>query len=266
MKRVFTAAVSLPLVIGIVQWGPPALWAGLVGLAVALGTWEFGGLARAYGIRIHRPLAVVLGVGSCAAFLDADRAGQWILLLLVSTVAAVLLHVLARGTREDSLAVAAGTLLAGIYPGLLLSFVVGLRSAPGEAGRGAVFFLIAVIWSSDTFSYYGGRALGRHKLAPTLSPKKTVEGAIAGVLGAMLGAVACAHWLFPEIGSAAAPAGAVLAILAIAGDLVESALKRGAGVKDTGTILPGHGGVLDRLDSMLLAAPAFYYYYQWAIR
>jgi phosphatidate cytidylyltransferase len=125
--------------------------------------------------------------------------------------------------------------------------------------RELVLFLLVIIWVGDSAAYYGGRAFGRHPLAPRISPKKTVEGAIAGLLGSMLvgGFVGVAFlgepWLSVTLISAAT------AVAGQVGDLAESAMKRSAGVKDSSSILPGHGGILDRLDSLFFAAPVFYW-------
>jgi phosphatidate cytidylyltransferase len=141
--------------------------------------------------------------------------------------------------------------------------MVGLRMEP--RGRASVFFVVVVIWVSDTAAYYLGRAFGRHLLCPRISPKKTVEGAIAAVLAAAAAAEACRLTFYPDAGLAAAAIGAAVGGVGILGDLGESILKRGAGVKDTATLLPGHGGILDRIDSLLLAGPLYYYYYHSAL-
>jgi phosphatidate cytidylyltransferase len=225
-----------------------------------------GRLASHSGFGISSAVSVVFGVGACLAWLRPAEATAWIVALGAAACVATLVMTL--GRRADSggaLASAAGTLFAGVYPGLLLAFLVALRVQGEVTGRDLVFFLVAVIWSSDTAAYYVGRALGRHPLSPRLSPKKTVEGAVAGILAAAGAAVACGYWFFEEIGPAAGLVGAGLGALGIVGDLAESALKRGAGVKDTSGILPGHGGILDRVDALMLAAPAFYYYYLFAL-
>jgi len=242
MKRILTAVAFIPIFLAIVAWGPPWGFALLVAAAAALGTIEMGRLASHSGFGISSAVSVVFGVGACLAWLRPAEATAWIVALGAGACVATL--VLSLGRRAGTggvLASAAGTLFAGLYPGLLLAFLVALRVQGEETGRDLVFFLVAVIWSSDTAAYYVGRALGRHPLSPHLSPKKTVEGPAAGLVGAGLGA------------------------LGIVGDLAESALKRGAGVKDTSGILPGHGGILDRVDALMLAAPAFYYYYLFTL-
>ncbi len=155
-------------------------------------------------------------------------------------------------------------LLGVVYIAVPLSYLIVLRETP--LGPWWILFVFIVIWANDTFAYYVGRALGRKKLCPKVSPGKTVEGAAGGLLGGVLAAVIFVK--FAELGMAPAVIVAcalLLGALGIAGDLVESVLKRGAGVKDSGSIIPGHGGVLDRLDSTLFAVPAMYYCVIWLL-
>jgi phosphatidate cytidylyltransferase len=157
--------------------------------------------------------------------------------------------------------------VAYFYIGALFSSYVLLRSLPGrltvapfpEADRGAWIFLLVVVcvWATDTFAYFVGRAIGRRKLAPTLSPGKTIEGSLGGLLGALAVGTAFALWLrLPP--SHGLVIGAIAGIAGQIGDLFESALKRELGIKDFGGILPGHGGILDRFDSLLFVAPLAY--------
>jgi phosphatidate cytidylyltransferase len=144
---------------------------------------------------------------------------------------------------------------------LLFAFQVAIHSGAGPAGKKWLVFLYLVIWASDTGAYYVGTAFGKHRLYEKISPKKSVEGLLGGVLASVLVAVLCKLWLVPSLGIIeAAVLGAVLALAGTAGDLSESLIKRSAGVKDSGTIIPGHGGILDRMDSMLFAAPVLFFY------
>jgi phosphatidate cytidylyltransferase len=124
--------------------------------------------------------------------------------------------------------------------------------------RERILLLLVIIWVGDTAAYYGGRAMGRHLLAPKVSPKKTIEGAIAGLVGSVIAGVAGAIWLHVPV-SGLIWISAATAIAGQVGDLAESVLKRSAGVKDSSSIIPGHGGILDRLDSLFFAAPIFYW-------
>jgi phosphatidate cytidylyltransferase len=125
--------------------------------------------------------------------------------------------------------------------------------------RPAILLLFAIIWVGDSAAYYGGRALGRHLLAPRVSPKKTVEGAVAGLLGSVIVGVIGGKWALDQEWTRLIVLSALTAVAGQVGDLAESVLKRSAGVKDSSSILPGHGGILDRLDSLFFAAPVFYW-------
>lgn len=260
-----TVAALLPVICVVIGWGSPAGFAALTAGVVLLGILEMARLAERCGGHVDRVLAAGLGLGACAAFLDPLRDSAWILALIAFTCVATLVRSVVRPVNGcGAFGAVAATLFAGIYPGVLLAFMVGLRMEP--RGRAMIFFVVLVIWVSDTAAYYLGRAFGRHLLCPSISPRKTVEGAIAGVLAAAAAAEGCRLSFYPDLGPAAAAIGAGLAGVGILGDLGESMLKRGAGVKDTAALLPGHGGILDRIDSLLLAGPVFYYYYQSALR
>ena len=162
----------------------------------------------------------------------------------------------ARLTRAAGIAGPAAAAVGVIYLGLPLGAMVALAL---ETGREAVLLLLATVVVSDTAQYYGGRALGRRPLAPMISPRKTVEGAICGVLAATAAFTLIGAWWMPALPPAPRMAlGATLALLGIGGDLFESRLKRAAGVKDASNLIPGHGGILDRIDALLFAAPVYY--------
>jgi phosphatidate cytidylyltransferase len=170
---------------------------------------------------------------------------------------------LARVDDKARILVSAGaTLVALVYVAFLGSYLVAIRRlAPPDLPGKLLTLFMAIIMMSDTGAYFAGRTMGRRKLAPRVSPAKTVEGSVGGLVASVLAAVASKYIFFPELPIPDAVAlGAGMGALGQIGDLCESLLKRGADVKDAASILPGHGGFLDRLDSMLLNAPAFYYY------
>jgi phosphatidate cytidylyltransferase len=181
-----------------------------------------------------------------------------ILLTIGSLVAAML-----RGAPFDRMIASAGvTVLSVMYIVLLGGHLIALRVgfAPQLAKHLLAFFFL-VIMGSDAAAYYGGRTFGKNKLAPSISPGKTWEGAVAGMLASLLLAVAAHYWFFLELPTKfALPLAALMNVVGVLGDLTESALKRSAGAKDTAQILPGHGGVLDRMDSLLFNAPVIYYF------
>ncbi len=271
-RRVGVAVLGIPAVLGALYYGGWALGA-LFGLAAGAGAWEFYRLVHARG---GRPFTVI-GVGSAVGLVLLATAWPtpaiFAPLAFSMLVGVALLSLGASVWRRwpdgSPLDDTASTLLGVVYTGGALSFVPLLRALPETMGvstdalRSATFVLLPllVIWASDSAAYFVGRAIGKTKLAPHASPGKTVEGSLAGGAGAMIAAWLVAEW------SMAAASGIVIDLpvvlllgLAIAaagqvGDLAESVLKRQAGVKDSGRILPGHGGALDRLDALLFAFP-----------
>jgi phosphatidate cytidylyltransferase len=260
-RRVVTALVALPPLLVANFAGPPWLGAGLVGLAVLLGLFEFFGLLRARGLRPLQRTGLVL---AAALFLELAAPGLlhfslWPLLALL-----LLAVTLWRGADfEATVPAAAGTLLGAVYLGVLGGTMAALRILPpAERGAWRLLLLLAIIMLADTVAFFVGHAWGRRRLAPGVSPHKTVEGALGGLVGGMAGALAVRALGMPELPVVhAAGLGALVAALGIVGDLDESLLKRWAGVKDSGTLFPGHGGMLDRLDSLLFGAPVLYYYF-----
>jgi phosphatidate cytidylyltransferase len=265
MKRIITALIVLPVLIAsiLVSW----LWPVFVALAVfamAAGLYEFWWLARK---RDMKPDVVVGFVAAAALFIVFYfNTLDFIILILILFTMAVLSAAMLKGAPFDKMIASVGaTLLGVLYVVLLGGHLVALRTStdpylqPHAADLLSFFFL--VIMGSDTGAYYTGRAFGRHKLAPNISPGKTWEGAVGGMLASLLMAAIAHFWFFPELSlKAALPLAAVMNVLGVVGDLTESALKRGAGAKDAAQILPGHGGLLDRLDSLLFNAPVIYYF------
>jgi phosphatidate cytidylyltransferase len=261
-RRLGTAAVGIPVLLLVFFWAPP--WAGvaLVAAALVVGAHEFFGLLRARGLEPMRRVGFVLGA---AFFLDLAFPG-WLGVPFAPLGALLLLaFALSRGADFESVSAAAATLLGAVYVGALGGTIAALRLlAPVEKGPWRILMLLVVIMASDTLAFFVGHALGRRKLAPSVSPGKSVEGALGGVVGGVVGAFVVRGFGFPEMPPwHAAALGAVVAVVGIVGDLDESLLKRWAGVKDSGALFPGHGGMLDRLDSLLFGAPVLYYYFQY---
>jgi phosphatidate cytidylyltransferase len=284
MSRLITAAVALPILIAsIIVPQLRILFVVLASAAVVVALYEFWFLARRVGAKPD----IVVGYAATAALLVIFVFNWLELLYLVvpAFVVAALVAEMLRGAPFDKMILSVGaTVLGVLYVAFLGFHLLAVRvgfehvyAAPETLLVGGaflsrtlsthllcVFFL--VLLGSDTGAYYTGRLLGRHKLAPTVSPGKTWEGA-AGGFAASLAAAALAHyWFFPELAlGAALGLAAVMNVLGVVGDLTESALKRGANAKDAAQILPGHGGLLDRLDSLLFNAPLIYYFalYYW---
>jgi phosphatidate cytidylyltransferase len=259
-RRVATAVVVLPLLLAAFFLGPPLLAAGIAAVAVVIGLGEFFGLMKARGLAPFPVPGVVL---LAVIFVDVARpvvpASLWPAVALV-----ILASLLPRGADfATTVPSAALTLLGAAYLGSLGGAVAALRLLhPDTVGAWRLVLLLAIVMGSDTAAFFTGNAIGRHKLAPGISPGKTIEGAV----GALLGGVAAAA-IVRSLGLLSVPMahalllGLAVSVLGIAGDLVESLLKRWAGVKDSGALFPGHGGMLDRLDSVLFGAPVLYYYF-----
>jgi phosphatidate cytidylyltransferase len=281
--RVATAAVLIPCVVGLVLWRSTGAMAIGLALVILLALFEYFALGDAIGHRAYRfwTAACALGlvyVQWLAAIAPSyDLAGgltihrmvgrilgiiptvQDIFFIFVLGVAAVTLWT--KRPMVEALpaaGISASGLLLVAFP---LTFTIRLHGYSVD-GPKLLMFALVITWVGDTAAYFVGRAMGKHKLAPVLSPKKTWEGAVASILGALLVAVGFSKWLIVPLPHLLAMA-AVGNIAGQAGDLLESAYKRSAGVKDSGTLLPGHGGVLDRIDALILAIPVVWYYWIW---
>ena len=257
LRRVFTAAVLIPTVYGIICYLPP--W-GLTGLLMACG---FLALIELYRISLQSPPnQLLIGVGLSVSALVLARHQLSLTPMDLGTVAALALPaamLLSYGSFKHRLKETALIAFGVLYVGFTLSTVASARLLPG--GEWLVLFLAIVTWASDTGAYYAGTLWGKHLLAPSISPKKTLEGVGGGIGLAVCTALVAQASFVPELSlQDALILGLLLTIAGLLGDLWESAIKRRVGVKDSGSILPGHGGMLDRLDSLLFTAPAFYYY------
>ena len=270
-KRVLFAVVAIPVTIAAVWYGGDAL-ALLLAVASALSAWELSRLARAAGYAPFAGAATALagllpiavrGYATGAFAPPVLALGMVVLLALVTAM------LFRRSASEHPLGAAASTFFAILYTGGTLSFAYGLRyhmyTIDPAAGTALLVFPLVITWVTDTAAFFAGRAFGKRPLAPNVSPAKTVEGALGGLLAAMLVAWGYMLWvLVPTASLAMRPAvailvGAAISVAAQIGDLAESLLKREAGVKDSSQLIPGHGGVLDRLDSLFFAIPAAFF-------
>jgi phosphatidate cytidylyltransferase len=266
MKRILTALVLIPLVIVLVFLGPDWLVSLAVGAVALLAAWEYLGIAQAVGGRPPRiPVLVAIAILFTVSFLWPDK--------LTATLGALSLALLVYCSFavpiSEVLQDAANSVFCLLYTGFTLLALPMLRSS--EDGKSLVTFLLCAVWAGDIVALYVGRTWGKRKLAPRLSPNKTWAGAVGSLIGSVLVTVllmalavqlarreilalafpgTLTHWMLLAL---------LVNVAAQVGDLAESALKRSAGVKDSGTLLPGHGGVLDRIDALLLAAPVLWY-------
>jgi phosphatidate cytidylyltransferase len=254
MTRVLSALVLLPLVIGTVWYLPPVATLVLASIAALIAFFEYAAIVRTLDAAVPRAIAAIAVVAACIAV-----GGSYLAIDVVIMSAVIAFGALAVASGQPGPRVlhdTAASVLPIAYIGLPLGAIAAVRAL---AGREAVLLLMLTIVISDSAQYYTGRALGRRPLAPTISPKKTVEGAFGGLIFGTLAMAVGGRYVFPEANLfLLILVSASIAALGIVGDLFESLLKRSAGVKDSSHIIPGHGGVLDRIDSWLFAAPLYY--------
>jgi phosphatidate cytidylyltransferase len=283
-KRVATAAVLIPLAVGIVLWGSTALLALAVALVTMLALFEYFALGEAIGHRAYRFwtascallllyfqwLATVVNWTKLGGFVYEPwqmRGGVFLTRLFPRAEDAIFLFVLGIAvltlfTKRPLVETlpAAGISSSGlVLVAFPLSYAVRLHGA-GTQGPAMLLFALVITWVGDSTAYFAGRAIGKDALAPHLSPKKTWEGTVASFMGSLIVAVVFARFMTVPLPHLLGMA-AVGNVAGQVGDLLESAYKRSAGIKDSGSILPGHGGVLDRIDALILAIPVVWYYW-----
>jgi phosphatidate cytidylyltransferase len=295
IKRIGTAVVLIPIVLLLVLRAPVFLVAIVTGAVALVTVHEFLKLTEAYGVQpLRKPtygfvalffLLLVINVGQEKPLLSTDFFG--IAAAFAAAIATFLFLTIAM--RRESLSTgypaAAASAFGFAYVALPLAMLVQLRQQ--WAGAFLILYLLLVVWAGDIFAYFVGRSVGRHLMAPRISPKKTWEGAAASMIASLVigggilyysgsvstallrwGLIARRDGMFGLERPALLPLLALTAVLNIAaqlGDLVESLIKRGAGVKDSGGILPGHGGMLDRIDALLFAAPVLWVWAAWRV-
>ena len=273
-KRVGSAVVLIPIFVWVTTGAPTWVFQLLVIAASVAACLELARMFERTGRPISTRLTVGVGGALTASFAtslyaslgDDGKSLRWVPTPELALVVGILLICSAplwtsgRPVVEST----ANTLFGAIYVGWLLGYAIWLQNRAD--GPQLVLFLVGVTWAGESAAYLVGSSLGRHRLAPILSPRKTVEGAVAQIIVSVAAALALAAWLWPSCGLAgAAGAGILLGVIGQVGDLAESAIKRSIGTKDTGGLIPGHGGMLDRIDSLLFNAPALYLYslYAW---
>jgi phosphatidate cytidylyltransferase len=260
MSRLLTALVLVPPLLAVIFFAPAWCFLVLAEVVALLVAYEFFGVAERGGYRPFRMTGYLCTALLAASFYPGVLEGSW--MILMSLIAVGVASLLRGHPGPSTLGESAITVLGATYAGLLTGTIVGLRgTSPDSQGRHWVFFFLAVVMFGDAAAYYTGRAIGRRPLARTVSPNKTVEGLIGNVVVSVLVAALVGPWLLAGLEwSRATLLGLTLALLGVLGDLFESLLKRSVGVKDASSLIPGHGGMLDRLDSVLFAAPALLFY------
>ncbi|HEV2617288.1 MAG TPA: phosphatidate cytidylyltransferase [Candidatus Acidoferrales bacterium] len=283
LKRIVTGAILIPIVVLVVYWAPTWVVAIVAAAVALLAMMEFFKLTAQMGLRAFREWTMI-----CTAVLFGV---QWLLgvtevrwlgpntevirglagsyespevLILLFVLGCACIGVMSRMPIADVLPGIGASAAGLVFVALPFSYLVRLD---GQATRGSllVLFTLAIVWAGDTLAYFVGKFLGRTKMAPALSPKKTWEGAAGNMLGSLIVGYCFARGLHYDAMSWLATA-ALANVAGQVGDLVESAYKRGAGAKDSGALLPGHGGMLDRIDSLILAAPVVWLAAGWLLQ
>jgi phosphatidate cytidylyltransferase len=259
LARILTGIIAVPVVVGIVYYGSPLLFLIFVAAVVLAAVYEYFTMINLTGVQGFPIPGMVFSVLLLLSFYFEGRFFlEWGAVAGVSLFATWFI-------RETNVKIAinqiAYTLFGILYVAGFGGYYLLIRSF--EHGERLIFFLLLIVWLGDIAAYYWGKNFGKNPLAPTVSPKKTVEGAVAGIIGSLMAGVVAQVWFLDQIAMAHCLLVAVICgIIGQFGDLAESLLKRQVGVKDSSNLIPGHGGVLDRIDSLLFAGPAFYCYFK----
>ncbi|MBI3599704.1 MAG: phosphatidate cytidylyltransferase [Nitrospinae bacterium] len=284
MTRIISSVVALPILIAVIYFGTTLYFLILLEIAIFIGLYEFYRMLERGGEGCYKWAGIALGILLPIAVFNGSY--PYINLLITSSVIIPFVLRIFQGNNppappsfpcsawervttqsvvtrgQGGFSYISNTIFGVLYVSLLMSYMILIRGAEYQ-GRELIFFILITTWMGDTSAYYGGKGLGKHKLAPLISPKKTVEGAIAGLIGSIIGAVIAKIWFLDLDISHTIISGILIAVFGQLGDLGESLIKRNLQVKDSGGIIPGHGGMLDRVDSLLFSAPVFYYYYNF---
>lgn len=259
--RELTGLVLGPILIYIIGWSHPYVYDATIAMIGALALAEFLALGKAKGYTIPIPLCIAVMLFIVASFIlepVSVEMGVFAALLVIPAS-----YVFSKMDLEQSLPSSAVAVTGTMYVGMLGGSLIRLRNDFGPViGPKLVFFLMLVVWLGDAGAYYVGRQFGKHKMSPRISPKKTIEGGIGGILASITTALVIRFTFFPEFPLVhVIIAAIILSITGMIGDLAESMWKRSAAVKDSGTLIPGHGGFLDRFDSIFFTTPILYVYW-----
>ena len=266
MLRLLSGAVLLVAVFAALWFLPPVYLLGIAVAVALLAFREYRDLAARAGVHVSAPAG---GMAVALACVAVGMPGLPVDVVIAGTTLGLSALALGTATRSSAGGDPAGALQTAAisaFAPLYIGVPVGLLSATRwTLGREAALLLIVTVATSDSFQYYCGRAFGRNLLAPVISPKKTIEGAVGGFLGAALSLAVIGHWWLPQIGlPARIVLGLAIASVGIVGDLFESLLKRSVGMKDASAVIPGHGGVLDRIYALIFATPVFYVFVRYS--
>ena len=259
--RIITGVVGALILVSIIGLGNLLVFWFVISSAIVIGLMEFYKLVQAKEFPVYFLPGILLGwllslVPLLSSVFDVNLTDFTVSLIVL---ALFLYALLTKRSLSEFVPAFAVTLFGIWYVSWLLSHLVFLRGL--THGKQFIFYLLLIVWSGDTGAYYFGRLLGKHKLAPVISPKKTVEGALGGLGASVLASFIAKLTFLPLLSFVDCTILAlIMAVVAQLGDLCESMIKRAVNIKDSGTILPGHGGILDRMDGVMFAAPVLYYY------
>ena len=269
LLRVIASIVFIPCLYIITKAGGYYFLA-LMDIVIIIGIWEFYGIMEWKGIRPYKGIGILCGL--VLSWYFYIRSGMYANLFLTLALIGIMGLELTRRNNKTAIYHISTTILGVVYVAFLGSHLVLLREFPISAGldynlgSSLVFLVFLVTWSGDTLAYSLGMSIGRHPLLPRISEKKTVEGSAGGVAGSLLGGVIAKYTFAPFLELwQALMIGAIASLMGQLGDLVESMIKRDAAIKDTSATIPGHGGVLDRFDSLLFTAPLLYYFLKFVV-
>lgn len=277
MLRVMSAIVLLPLLLALILFGDHWMWFGFSILVVILGGWEFMKITNGQETAATRAVSVLLAtIPMVVAYLFAGENAplysdnSWLIVggsVMITVWGAFLFNCFRPRDISRATHVINGTMACAAYVGVTVLFLALIKRDLFDSANAWLFTLIAMTFGSDTGAYFTGRALGKHKMAPILSPKKSIEGAVGGFASALIAGFIARFLAFPHLSI-----GQVILLVAVAnflaqmGDLSESLIKRSYGVKDSGNVIPGHGGVLDRVDALIFSAPWIYLFAMFTIQ
>jgi phosphatidate cytidylyltransferase len=265
--RVATAAVGVPVILGLLYVAPPWAFYLLVFPAAMVGAWELFAMTHAADTAARALGVLFAAATSLAVFFFPEDARVLTTILLGVPLSGLLVTLVRLGDIQTAALRACAAGFGPLFVAAPLTFLAVMQRDMGAEGPGFVILSLGFAWFSDTGAYFAGRLFGRHKLYEAVSPKKTVEGAVGGLVAAVVWALVAHAWYLRSLPmSHAVPLALVAAALGQAGDLGESLLKRSTGVKDSGQIVPGHGGILDRVDALILTSAVVYLYTLWIHR
>ncbi len=257
-----TSIIGVAILLAIIGMGNLPLFGIAIVAASAIGLQEFYSFVEARKLAVYKLPGLLLGgllSLNCLLVMAFEKTDLTDFTFTLILLCLFLYTLSAKRPLEESIPALAATLFGIFYVNWLFGHLTFLRGLPH--GKQLIFYLLLVVWSGDTGAYYFGKAFGKHKLAPIISPKKTIEGALGGTGASLLASCLAKLSFLPHLSYVdCVLLGILMAIVAQLGDLCESLLKRSANIKDSGTIIPGHGGILDRMDGVMFAAPVLYYY------